>query len=840
MSKRARRPEIHKFGGASLADATAVRHAVALIMRHRAEPMVVVVSAMAGVTDELLDIARRAGSGDAAGALAGVARIRARHLDAARAVLRGATQRSTVLRAFEDSFAELETLARGLDAVRELTARTTDLIVARGERLSAVLVAAALRAARAKGRYVDATRVIRTDDVFGNATPDLPATDDEARAVIRPLLARGEIAIMPGFLGAAPNGAVTTLGRGGSDLSATLLARALNARAVFLWKDVPGLLTSDPRLVAHPSVIAHLHPREAAELAYYGAKVLHPRALIPLTRHAMPLFVRPFADPDSAGTEISTRHAVRRYPVKALSISADQAMITVAGNGMLGVPGIAARTFGTLQRERVSVSLISQASSEHSICFSVPVAAAARARKGLAYEFRTEIANREIDSVTSRDDVATIAIVGLGIGDVPGTATRVFEALSAGGINVVALAQGSSELNLSVVVDAANGVKALRRIHAAFQLDRVGGGGGAGREHVDVVILGYGAIGRRVAALIARRPHSERSPRVVGIVDRSGYLFAAGGLSAARLARAAAAKRAGTPLASLPGGRAASAASALSHMTRHALSHPVCIDLTADDTMPLLIDAVRAGMDLVMANKRPLSGPLARVRELRELAAETGARIRAETTVGAALPILDTYAKLVESGDRVRRIEACPSGTLGYLFDELGRGRKFSAALRGAMAAGYTEPDPRDDLSGMDVARKALILARLMGFKGELSDVAVESLVPPGAARMPLARFLARLEQWDDAWAARMARAAARGGGLRYRVRATARKVSVGLVTAPAGSPMASLHGTENQFVFTSDRYRTNPLIIRGPGAGPGVTAAGVLNDLLQIAARPR
>jgi len=748
----------------------------------------------------------------------------------------GASGRAAIVRAIDDSFLELDTLVRGLDAVRELTPRTTDLIVARGERLSATLVAAALRAKRVKGRYIDATRVIHTDDAFGAATPNLAATDRAARAVIRPLLARGEIAVVPGFLGVSPDGAVTTLGRGGSDLSATLLARALNARAVSLWKDVPGLLTSDPRLVPHTSVIAQLHPREAAELAYYGAKVLHPRALIPLTRRAMPLFVRPFANPESKGTEVSTRRMVQRYPVKALSMSADQAMITVAGNGMLGVPGIAARTFGTLQREGISVSLISQASSEHSICFSVPTAAAARARKGLSHEFRHEIANREIDSVTSRDDVATIAIVGLGIGDVPGTASRAFEALSGAGINVVALAQGSSELNLSVVVDAANGVTALRRIHAAFQLDRIGGGGATGGAHVDAVLLGFGAIGQRVATQIARSGRRSGAPRVVGIIDRSGYLFDAAGISAARLASATAAKRAGRSIATLPGAHASATAASLAHIGRHALSRPVCIDVTADETTPLLMDALRAGMDIVMANKRPLSGSRASVRALRKLAEEQGARILAETTVGAALPVLDTYAKLIESGDRVRRIDACPSGTLGFIFDELGRGKKFSAALRDAMSRGYTEPDPRDDLSGMDVARKAIILGRLLGFDGEMSDVKVESLVAPEAVRMPLAKFLASLERFDDAWSARVARASARGGVLRYQATSSARKVRVGLVVADASSPMASLRGTDNQFVFVSDRYKTNPMVISGPGAGPDVTASGVLNDVLQLA----
>ena len=815
------------------------KHAVALIVRHRAEPTVVVLSAMAGVTNALLDIAKRAVAGNVVGALRESARLRARHVDVARAVLRGASQRAEVVRAIDESFRELDTLVRGLDAVRELTARTTDLIVARGERLSATLVAAALRAERVKGRYIDATRVIHTDDSFQSATPDLAATDRAARAVIRPLLARGEIAIVPGFLGVSPDGAVTTLGRGGSDLSATLLARALNAHAVSLWKDVPGLLTSDPRLVPHTSVIAQLHPREAAELAYYGAKVLHPRALIPLTRRAMPLFVRPFANPESTGTEVSARRTTQRYPVKALSISADQAMITVAGNGMLGVPGIAARTFGTLQREGISVSLISQASSEHSICFSVPAAAAARARKGTV----ARVPSRDRESRDRQRHLARRC------GN--HCHSRARHRRHAG--HCIARVRGAVDWRDQRRRDRAGivGAQSLGGGRREEWRDRAAPHphGVPARSHRRRRTWSPARTWTPCSSATARSASAwRRRSRATGAragrraSSRSSIAAAISSMRAdsrrRRLASASTAKRAGRAIATLPGAHAAATAASLAHIARHALSHPVCIDVTAEDTMSLLMDAVRSGMDLVMANKRPLSGPRARVRELRALAAERGARIRAETTVGAALPILDTYAKLVESGDRVRRIEACPSGTLGFLFDELGRGRKFSAALRDAMARGYTEPDPRDDLTGMDVARKGLILGRLLGFEGELSDVTVESLVTPAAAKMPLAKFLAQLETLDDAWDARVAKAKARGGVLRYQVSATARKVSVGLVVADESSPMASLRGTDNQFVFVSDRYKSNPMVISGPGAGPDVTASGVVNDVLQFARR--
>ena len=511
---------------------------------------------------------------------------------------------------------------------------------------------------------------------FGSATPDLAATDRAARAVIRPLLARGEIAVVPGFLGVSPDGAVTTLGRGGSDLSATLLARALDARAVSLWKDVPGLLTCDPRLVPHTSVIAQLHPREAAELAYYGAKVLHPRALIPLARRAMPLYVRPFANPDSAGTEVSARRPARRYPVKALSISADQAMITVAGNGMLGVPGIAARTFGdAAARGDLGVAHLAGVVGALDLLQRAGGRGGARAAAGCRTSSATEIANREIDTVTSRDDVATIAIVGLGIGDMPGTASRVFEALSSGGINVVAHRAG-----LVGAQPLGGGRRVERRDRAAAHPlgvparprgrrrrdARRARGRRAARLRRDRAARGGADRAQRAQERRAARRRDHRSQR---LRLRCGWT-----VGAAHRARHARRSARGKGIASLPRGHAACSGESLAHIARHALARPVCIDVTADETTPLLMDAVRAGMDIVMANKRPLTRPAARVRELRALAAERGARIRAETTVGAALPILDTYAKLVESGDRVRRIDACPSGTLGFLFDELGRG----------------------------------------------------------------------------------------------------------------------------------------------------------------------
>ncbi len=836
MPPRRPPPHIHKFGGASLAHAAGVRHAAGIVLAHRPAPQVVVVSAMGGVTDALLDVAARAARGDASHVKRTARTLRAKHAAAARGLLAAGARLDALLAAIDAAFAELEQLAGGVGIVRELTARTTDYLVAWGERLSARLFAEALAAAACPATYVDAVAVVQTDGTFGNASPDLARTERAARKVLAPLLGRGVVPVVPGFLGAAPDGQVATLGRGGSDLTATLLARVLGAREVSLWKDVPGLLTADPRIVPDARVVPQVHVREAAELAYYGAKVLHPRALVPVLKRNVAIRIRPFADPASLGTEISRRRTLDQYPVKALSAIPGQALLTVTGSGMLGVPGIAARTFAAVQHEGISVSLISQASSEHSICFSVPEESAERARKSLEETFRREIARQEIDKVEARAGAATLVVVGLGMAGTPGIASRVFSALAEAGINVIAIAQGSSELNLSLVVDGKDAGRALRAVHAAFQLSKIGGGSVAHPERTDVVLLGFGQIGRALAPMIAKVKQDSLTLRIVGLIDRSGLVFDARGLSPRRLAALGAAKAQGAPLAKAPGGRRATAAEAVAFVARHALANPILVDLTADDTTETLKAALAAGMHLVLANKRPVTADKKKFDELTAAARAHGRRLLHEATVGAGLPIIDTYAKLVESGDRVYKVQGCPSGTLGYLFGELGRGKRFSDALRGAIAKGYPEPDPRDDLSGMDVARKALILGRLLGFPGELEDIAVESLVPKGAERLTLKEFLARLEEYDPAWTKRVDAARRRGGVLRYRAIVTRRRLRVGLVVVDASSPMASLNGTDNQFIFTTMRYKKNPLVITGPGAGPAVTAGGILNDVLKLA----
>ncbi len=838
--------EVHKFGGASLADAAAFRHAADIVRRRRAS-CVVVVSAPAGVTDKLLGLAAEAAAGAAGNLTADVEALRKRY----RVILEGIAgdnpgdKAVEVATEIDRSFAELASLLSSLTALKELTARTRDFVASRGERLSAHVFTAALAAAGGQPVYVDAVEIVFTDGPFGGASPDLAVTDLRARKRLAPLSAAGKVPVVPGFIGSAAIAdehgvatdafAVATLGRGGSDLTATLLGRAMGATSVSLWKDVPGLLTADPRVVPDARVIPQLHLREAAELAYYGAKVLHPRALIPIAGRSIPVFVRPFGDPSAAGTEISARRTLDKYPVKALSAAPAQALITVAGNGMLGVPGIAARTFEALHQQGISVSLISQSSSEQSICFSVPEASALRARERLSSEFQNEISRKEIDGIQIEAGLATIAVVGIGMAGHVGIAARVFAALGKAGINIVAIAQGSSELNISFVVPAKQAAAAQRAVHDAFQLAKIGGGAATRAPHNDVVMLGYGQIGRALADIMAKRGNKKPKLRLVAAIDRKGFVFDPNGLGPRAISAMTNGKLAGRSLADLPGGRPSAPHDALAALAEHALAGPILVDITADESTSLIRQALGAGMDVVMANKRPLSGPRRQSEELESLAANAGRRMLTEATVGAGLPIFDTYRKLVESGDRVLKIEGCLSGTLGFLLTEVERGRPFSEALLKAMDLGYTEPDPRDDLSGTDVGRKGLILGRLLGFAGEPEAVAVESLVPPALRGLAPEAFLAKLAGMDADWAKRAAAAKAKGATLRYVASVTKDRVKVGLQVVGRDSPFFGLKGTDNQVAFTTARYRKNPLVITGPGAGPAVTAAGVLNDVLRL-----
>lgn len=823
---------VHKFGGAALADADSIRSVIAIV--GQVPPgAVVVVSALAGTTDLLLELTRTAEAGELDQALAAAAIFRSRHRHVV-VELFPKSRRQPLLAEIDRVSDDLVALVQALAVLREASARVRDHVVARGERLSARIVSQALRSRRRRSVVVDPAEVLITEGPYGGAAPDFEATKLAVRSNLIPLLEQGTIAVVPGFLGRAPDGGLATLGRGGSDLTATTLGRALGASEVTLWKDVPGLLTADPRVVPDARLLDLVHPSEAAELAYYGAKVLHPRALLPLAESRIPLRVRPFADPQAPGTEISNRREVNPPPVRSLSAVHNQALVTVAGSGILGVPGMSARTFGALQAAGISVSLIAQASSEYTIDFTVPGDAAGRAVGVLKRAFRSEIEHGEIEAIRSHQRVAILAVVGLGMAGHAGIAARVFEALEAANVNVVAIAQGSDEHNISIVVRGDDVPEGLRRIHAAFQLGKNGGGRPRRRSGKDVVVLGVGTIGRATLRMLAAAPERFSELRVVAVVDSSGQVEDLEGIDPATLAAIAGHKEAGQPLAKFPGGRAQASGITMTELAARALIRPAVLDLTAGGTTALLTEMATAGFDLVLANKRPLTAPMDEYLKLIRAAESSAVRIRHESTVGAGLPLVLAVQQLVRTGDRIRRLEGALSGTLGSVLSSLDRDEPFANAIRNARSAGMTEPDPRDDLSGVDVARKALILARMLGHRRDLEDIRIESMVRNNNGSS-IDDWLASLDADDDWWRSRAHRAHAKGRVLRYVATVTSRNVTVGLKAVPHEHPLGQLTGSDNRLVISTDRYHESPLVITGPGAGPDVTATGVLADLLGL-----
>ncbi len=842
------RLEVHKFGGTSVGDALRIAACAEILAGARAHAgIVAVASAVTGTTDQLVAAAAAAARGERDAALALVAALRTRHDGIlAELAVPDATDAAAIAIYIADTAGHLTELLGAACLLREVSPRTRDQVLACGEKLAVRLLAAALRARGVQAQALDADTFLETNDQFGEAHALEGVADRTVHAALEPLLAAGVLPVVTGFCGRAPDGATTTLGRGGSDLTATLLAAALGADEVTIWTDVSGVFTADPRVVPEARVIRQLNYREAGEMSFYGAKVLHQRTMIPVAARGIPVRTRNSFAPEEPGTRVDGTFTPGSHPVKAVTAVRAQALLSVEGKGMAGVPGVAARVFGALSERDISVTMISQSSSESSICLAVPGEQGFAAEGALKRTLRAELSRGDVDEVLVRRAVALVGVVGLGMAHTPGVSARVFRALGARRINVLAIAQGSSELNITLAVAEPDADDAVRALHAEFDLHRLDTGEDTTRR-IDVILLGCGNIGRALAPLmLRRRTHFfERfglEPRVVAIADRSGWLLRPNGFDAGELDALLEAKQAGRALATQPGATASTnPLDMVRDVLRYRLARPVLVDVSDDDdTAAVFREAFRLGCDVVTANKKPLAGPLADFRELRATAEEHGRLLRAEATVGAGLPVVDTLETLLGTGDRLVRAEGCLSGTLGFVMAQLEAGAKFSQAVAEAVKRGYTEPDPVADLSGADVARKATILGRLSGLASAETPVVPRGLVDAALAGLALPELLQRLAAYDDAFARDVAQAKAEGKVLRYMARVEADSITVGPVAVPLDSPAGRLEGTDNLIVFTSERYDARPLVVMGPGAGIDVTAMGVLGDILRIAAERR
>jgi bifunctional aspartokinase / homoserine dehydrogenase 1 len=818
---------VHKFGGSSVADAQCFERVAQIIESPTLNAharVAVVLSACKGVTDELLQLVALAERRDESWR-ARLAALRVRHAGIA-ATLLDAASAAEYLAEFDRDSTDLAGVLQTTSVMRSAAQSVSDLTAGFGEIWSTRLFSRYLqqRGARQGVQWIDARLCVTVE--WGPLGPAVQW--QQSRTQLTQLIsaqAAGsaqQTLVITGFIAADPRGVQTTLGRNGSDFSASIFGALLDAAEIHIWTDVDGVLSADPRRVPDAQVIDSLSYNEAMELAYFGAKVIHPQTMAPAVGRDIPIWIRNTFAPQKPGTLICAA-PVSNLPVKGITSIENVALVNLEGAGMIGVPGTAHRLFGALREEGISVILISQGSSEHSICCAIPQAQAERAKRVLDAAFSRELAEGQIQNVDVTPDLAILAVVGDGMAGMPGVSGKVFSALGNAHINVRAIAQGASERNISVVVDGAQATRALRAAHASFYLSP---------HTLSIGVIGPGTVGSVLLdQLMGQRERLAREfridLRVRGILRSRQMCLSDQGVTLENW-------REQLQNSAQP----ADLARFIEHVRVDYLPHTVLIDCSADNEIARHYrDWLAAGIHIVTPNKRANSGELSYYESLKAARRESGAHYLYETTVGAGLPVIQTLRDLRETGDEITRIEGIFSGTLAYLFNVYDGTTPFSAIVREAKQRGYTEPDPRDDLSGTDVARKLIILGREMGLKLEMSNVAVSSLVPSDLAAGSPAEFLAGLSRYDEPMRQRYEQAKARGHVLRY-VGAVASdgRATVGLTELDARHAFANIALTDNVVRFATARYCDNPLIVQGPGAGPAVTAGGVFADLLRLA----
>ena len=799
---------VMKFGGSSLATREQLS-AAAQIVAGETGPQLVVVSAIGDTTDRLIAAGQMAESGDAAGARAQISRLLSKH--------RELTDEPAVHATLDRHEPELLRLIEGVSLLGEQTARSRALLASFGERLSAPLIVAELCQLSCNAEVFDAREFIVTDERHDDAQVLLKETRDKVGQALKSALKAGQVPVVTGYIAATREGTTTLLGRNGSDYTATLLASLLGAEQILIWTDVDGILTADPRLVADARVLDQVSYREAAEMSYFGAPVMHPSSMLPAMQGGIPIRVRNTRYPRRPGTLITEDSPIARHGVKTVTTIDGLSLVSIDGRGMAGIPGVAKRVFEASEACSANVVMISQGSSEQTISVVVRQEKASALVRALDRSFSAELSSKAIESIRAEPDVSVVTVIGRGMAGTPGTAARFFEALAAVRVNVRAIAQGASELSISAAIRSADAVRTVRAAHTTFGLNRV----------TQILLLGCGRVGKTFLEQLEQT--RETLPRslglelqLVGVCDSKRLLFDPRGLqpSTASDALSSAAPR--------PPDDALIEKLIAQHFTNVTL-----VDVTAADTGQLHRRALSEGINVVTANKRPLSESLELHRQILDCRSQSGARYEYETTFGAGLPVLHTLQELLHTGDRLLSIKGCLSGTLGFLCTRLQDGCPLAQAVQEAAEAGYTEPDPCEDLSGRDVARKAIIIARAAGIPLGQTDVELQPLVPGLEAGLEAA-----VADFEPQLSKRLADAARQGRTLRYTAEITPQSARVGLSAVPLDGPIGALRGPDNILVFKTGRYDDYPLVIQGPGAGAEVTAAGVLGDAIKAARR--
>ncbi|MGK7394969.1 MAG: bifunctional aspartate kinase/homoserine dehydrogenase I [Candidatus Cyclobacteriaceae bacterium M3_2C_046] len=814
--------KILKFGGTSVGSLESLENVLDIISNYhkRDIPVSVVVSAMGGVTNLLIEAGSRAAASDE-GYSTILKTIEDRHFTVVRSLIEAKMQ-SKVMAQIKFMFNELEDLLHGVFLLKELSPRTLDLVQSFGERCSAYMISQCLVQKGIPAHYLDARQLIKTDKSFGKAKVNFKLTNTNIQEYFSKT---SEIQLITGFIGSTDSQETTTIGRGGSDYTAAIFAAALQAQEIEIWTDVDGVMTADPRKVKSAFTLPSISYSEAMEMSHFGAKVIYPPTLQPAFGAKIPIRIRNTFNPAFEGTLISQASSTLDFPVKGISSIQDISLVNLIGSGMVGVPGIASRLFGVLASHHINVILITQASSEHSICFAVSPQDSQEAKQIIEEEFAYEMQYRRIDQVIVEEGLSIVAIIGENMRNTVGISGKMLNALGKNGINVVAIAQGSSELNISVVMGKPDLSKALNALHEAFFLSDI--------KTLNLFLVGTGLIGGTLLNQIEKQfqylyKEQHLKINIVGITNSRKMYF----------------DEAGIPLQDLKwktlldqSAQKADLEEFIREIKQLNLPNSVFIDCTASQgVINFYPELLKHSVSIVTPSKLANSGSYQLYKTLRDLAYRHGAKFLYETNVGAGLPVISTLNDLKHSGDRILKIEGVLSGTLSYIFNNFQANTSFSEIVKTAKQFGYTEPDPRDDLNGMDVSRKILILAREVGLNLEPDDVIIENILPDACLKASsVEEFFDELENNNQAFEQKRQEAEQQNQVLRYIAKLENNQVQVSLVAVDQQHPFYGLSGSDNIVSFTTARYKERPLVVKGPGAGAEVTAAGVFADIISI-----
>lgn len=807
--------KVMKFGGTSVGSVDSILK-VKQIVEAAEEPVIVVVSALGGITDKLINTSQMAANGDAEYEKE-YREIVNRHIEMVYTVIPAGEGRTVLLDKVNELLSELKDIFQGIYLIKDLSSKTSATIVSYGERLSSIIAATLIKGAV----WYDSRNFIKTEKKHAKHILDSELTTSLVKETFDEI---PQVALVPGFISTDKNsGEVTNLGRGGSDYTASIIAASLNAGSLEIWTDVDGFMTADPRVISTAYTINELSYVEAMELCNFGAKVVYPPTIYPVCHKNIPILIKNTFNPEAPGTIIKQEVDSGSKAIKGISSINDTTLITVTGLGMVGVIGVNFRIFKALAQNGISVFMVSQASSENSTSIGVRNQDAALACEVLNEEFAKEIEMGEISPVVAEMNLATIAIVGENMKHTPGIAGKLFGTLGRNGISVIACAQGASETNISFVVEAKSLRKSLNVIHDSFFLSEY--------QVLNLFICGTGTVGGSLIEQIRCQQQKLMQERglklkVVGIADGHRALFTRAGIDLASYREEMEEK--GIP---------SSAAVLHDEIIGMNIFNSVFVDCTASaEVASLYKEFLMHNISVVAANKIAASSDYSIYSELKQIARRRGVKFLFETNVGAGLPIINTINDLINSGDKILKIEAVLSGTLNYIFNKISANVPFSQTIKMAQEERYSEPDPRIDLSGKDVIRKLVILAREAGYKLEQTDVEKHLFVPSDFFEGPLEEFWKKVPSLDADFEARRRKLESENKRWRFVAKLENGKGSVSLQEVDSKHPFYGLEGSNNIILLTTERYKEYPMMIQGYGAGASVTAAGVFADIMSIA----